>query len=456
MDYQALLGRQKSFFRTGNTLSVSFRRQALKRLYQLVDSNKKRIQHALFRDLGKGSSESFVTEVAPLLNEISLARHCLKNWERPRKVGTSIINRPGKSTVERIPHGVCLIAAPWNFPLNLTLVPLASALAGGNCAIVKPSEQAPYTADILQELISRYFEPELAAVVQGGPDVLLSLVQAGPDFLFFTGGKTAGSALMKEAAGHLTALVLELGGKNPCIVDESADIKVAARRIVWGKFINAGQSCVAPDYVLVQRSARDKLIEYCIHYIEKFYGADPFVSGEYGRIVNDFHFRRLKHLMGDVRIIYGGEWDRGQRYISPTIVEAEWGSAIMHEEVFGPVLPVIIYDSLAQTLEVIASKAQPLGVYLFSVNRKNIAEVKRVTRSGMLCINGTLHVVISRCLPFGGVGESGMGRYHGRSGYEAFTRERSILVKNSHVDWRIYPPYRMHLHIIGSLVRRFI
>ncbi|MFP4163692.1 MAG: aldehyde dehydrogenase family protein [Chitinispirillaceae bacterium] len=456
-DSEELVGLQNSFFSSGRTLGLNARKEALRSLHGMIRSNESRLQKALYADLGKGRSESYFTEIAPLLNETELALGKLHRWHRPKKVKTAPVNLPGSSRVERWPYGVTLIASPWNFPLYLLCIPLVSALAGGNCALLKPSEQAPHTSALVCELVNRTFDKRLVCAVEGGPEVLDSLIKAGPDFIFFTGGSNAGRSVMREASNKLIPLVLELGGKTPCIVTEDANLKRAARRIVWGKFVNAGQICVAPDFVCVHKSVADRLMELCCEAVRRFYGTDPRFSSDYARIVNVNHYRRIIRLLGDGEIFCGGDTDEKELYIAPTLIrEPGWDSRVMNEEIFGPLLPFMVYSDQRECISRLKSLSSPLALYLFTRRKGLERTFQREVKSGMVCVNGTIHSLIGSALPFGGVGESGMGRYHGENGFRAFTYERSVLEKASSFDWPfIYPPYRF-FSLLKGIVRRVI
>ncbi|MFW6244414.1 MAG: aldehyde dehydrogenase family protein, partial [Fibrobacterota bacterium] len=407
--------------------------------------------------LGKSEPESYFTEIAPLLNEIGLARKKLEKWQKPCRVSTSLINHPGASFIERWPFGVALIAAPWNYPLYLSCVPLVSALAGGNCVVLKPSEKAPRSSEVICDMVKRAFNRDTVCAVEGGPDVLTGIIRSRPDLIFFTGGNKAGCSVMREASNGPVPVILELGGKNPCIVENGADLRTAARRIVWGKFINAGQSCVAPDFVFAQREIGDKLIGYCAEAVKKFYGADPRLSLDYGRMVNQFHFSRVSRLIRDGEIVCGGDTDKKQLYIAPTLVRNPgWESGMMKEEIFGPLLPFHFFENREECISRLASMPRPLALYIFTCDRNGAGKYWERLRSGVVCVNGTVHSVIGTGLPFGGIGESGMGRYHGESGFKAFTYERSILRKTCWFVWPfIYPPYRFFGALKG-IVRRMI
>lgn len=441
--YSGLLADLRNAFSSGVTRPLEWRRQQLRALEALIQENEKELSDALHQDLGKCASESWITDLGLALSSSRSMRKHLRAWTAPEPVPNPIALFPAKSFIVREPLGVVLIISPWNYPIQLSFMPLAAAIAAGNCVVIKPSEISAHTAQVIAKLIPRYLDPKCIAVVEGGADESSALLEQRFDHIFYTGNPTVGRIVMQAAARHLTPVTLELGGKSPCIVDESADLKTAARRIVFGKFLNAGQTCIAPDYVLVHESVQQKLLSDLKKAIEEFYGPDPKSSSDYGRIVNDRHFHRLQALIRSGQSVAGGETDRQSRYIAPTILrEVDLNSALMTEEIFGPILPVISIASIKAAVDFVNARPKPLALYLFSQSRNVEDFVLQNTSSGGACINTTLMHHANERLPFGGVGESGIGNYHGRFGFETFSHKRAVVRKPVHPEVPLaYPPY---------------
>jgi aldehyde dehydrogenase (NAD+) len=362
---------------------------------------------------------------------------------------------PGTGWVQPEPFGVCLILGPWNYPVQLLLSPLVACLAAGNCAILKPSEHAPATAAILAEMVSDSFSPDAVCLVQGERETAESLLELRFDKIFFTGSTAVGKRVMAAAANHLTPVSLELGGKSPCIVTEHASLDVAVRRIVWGKFLNAGQTCVAPDFVCVHKSIHQTFLDKCRKELIGFYGENPRSSPDYARIVNDHHFARLEALINGEAIVVGGEMDRHERYFAPTILtNVNWDSPVMHEEIFGPILPVLSYDKLDDVVKRLCDHDTPLALYVFSDDRVEQETLVRDVRSGGVCINDTVTHILCHELPFGGLGSSGLGRYRGKAGFDAFSHDRSVLRRSTRFDPGMrYPPYKTPLATLRTAMR---
>lgn len=439
-----ILARLQRTFREGRTLELSWRRNQLERLRALLRDHAQDIAHALAQDLGKSAFEAHLTETAFVLQEIAVAMAGLRRWSRPERVSIPLTARPGRGEIHACPYGTALILAPWNYPVQLALMPVVSALAAGNCVILKPSELAPASTARLAALLPACLDPDAVAVVTGGPDVAAELTRLPVDVIFFTGSAAVGRKVLAAAAPNLVPVTLELGGKSPCIVDATADVAVAARRIVWGKFLNAGQTCVAPDYVLVDRRIEEPFIRACADAVRESFGSDPQKSPDYGRIVNDAQASRLASMLDGGTVVTGGQRDRADRYLAPTILrDVSPESAVMQEEIFGPILPILAVDSLEAAIDFVNGRPSPLALYLFSRSREARQTVLKRTRSGGVCVNDViLHLTPPR-LPFGGVGESGMGACHGRAGFEAFTHRRSALVRGTRFDSSVrYPPYR--------------
>lgn len=437
-----LLDRQRKFFSTNATKDVGFRRRALRRLREATLAAEDEIVAALERDLGKSRFEAYVSEIGVTLDDLKFIEKRTTKWAKPKRVPTPLAHFPAKSRILPEPYGVSLIIAPWNYPFQLAISPLLGAIAAGNTAIIKPSEIAPATAEIVARIADETFDEEYVAVVRGGVEVSKALLERRFDHIFFTGGTRVGKIVMEQAAKRLTPVTLELGGKSPAIIDASAKIETSARRLAWGKLLNAGQTCVAPDYALVHERVFDSFVEAL--------GAafDSFVPGEdwredYPKIVSDSHFERLRALMKEGETLYGGAIDEETRRIQPTLLGAVPDDAtIMREEIFGPLLPVLPVADLDEAIRRVNEKEKPLALYYFGENAANRDRVLRETSFGGGCVNDTIvHLATSR-LPFGGVGESGMGNYHGEASFRAFSHYRSVLRKSTLLDLPLrYPPY---------------
>lgn len=450
-----LVGRQREFFAGGGTRSLAARREALDKLRGLLREGESELLAALKADLGKPETEAYLSEIAFVEGEIAFIRKRLKSWSRPRRVRTGWLTFPSSGRVHPTPYGTALIIGPWNYPLQLLLAPLAGALAAGNTAVLKPSELAPETSRTISRLIGEKFDPALLAAVEGGAETARELLGRPFDYIFYTGSSRVGRLVMAAAAEQLTPVTLELGGKNPCLLDRGFDLKLAGRRIAWGKFFNAGQTCVAPDYLLVPEELEAGLIGELAAAVRSFYGEDPRSSPDYGRIVNDRHLDRLAGLLEGAEAAFGGEIDRGERYLAPTIVrDVPEGHPLLEEEIFGPILPILTYRTLEEALEFVNLRPAPLALYFFSTDRKRRKKVVAETASGGVCLNDTVSQILPSRLPFGGVGESGMGSYHGRASFETFSRPRSVLARSARLDPGFrYPPYRTPLKTLKKIAR---
>lgn len=443
-NFKTLLEQQRSYFARGATLSLDFRIKQLKLLKSLLQQHESDITEALKRDLNKSSTEAILSEIILVTDEIDFIIKHLKNWIRPQKVSTPFPTLwPGKSYIHSEPYGSVLIIGPWNYPFMLIMSPLIGAIAAGNCAVVKPSEIANHTQDIILKLINEHFPPEYIVAVKGGHDEVTQLLQEKFDYIFFTGGTQIGKIIMEAAAKHLTPLTLELGGKSPCIVDESANLDFAARRIAWAKTTNAGQVCIAPDYLYVHRKNKDAFIEKLKNTIQQFYGDDAETSSSYGRIINRKHFDRLSALMQNGKIIFGGKTNADNLYIAPTFIEnLSWDDPIMQEEIFGPLLPIIPYDNIEEVIHHVKARSKPLALYLFTQDKNNEQKILDHISFGGGCVNDCIMHVANVNLPFGGVGMSGMGNYHGKFSFETFSHRKSIYKKTMCFDLKLeYPPY---------------
>ncbi len=447
----------RKVFESGRTRPVEWRKEQIRGVKRLVTDAEDELVEALRSDLGKPPVEGYITEIGFMKAEADYALRHLDRWLRPEKVSVPLPQMPAKARVHRDPRGVVLIIGPWNYPVQLILAPLVAALAGGNAAVVKPSEVAPATSAALARLIPRYVDPDAVAVVEGAVPETTALLAERFDHIFYTGNGTIGRVVMKAAAEHLTPVTLELGGKSPVIVDRSADLDVAARRIVWGKFLNAGQTCVAPDYVLADRSVRDPLVEKVESAVRSFYGDDPHRSLDYARIVNERHFGRLEGLIESTSgaVEFGGERSVDDLYFSPTALrDPSPDDRIMQEEIFGPILPFLAVDDVAEAIDFVNDRDNPLALYVFTGDDRVAGEVTEATSAGGMCVNATLYHLAVPGLPFGGVGASGIGAYHGRSGFDTFTHRKSVLTKPARPDPPIaYPPYT---RIKAAILRRFL
>lgn len=432
---EKLFKAQKKFFWSGRTRDLDFRIETLKKLRQTVEAYEQDILQAVYEDLHKDPIDGRAMEISGFYTEVKYTVKNLPSWAGIESVETPIYMLPSRSYIQREPYGVSLIIAPWNYPFQLIMMPLVGAIAAGNTALLKPSELSAHTATVLEKIINNTFPEEYLHVVQGGAEETQALLTLPVDYLFFTGSAILGKIVMAAAAKNLTPLTLELGGKSPTIVHEDADLAAAAHRISWGKFINAGQTCVAPDYVLVHQSRREAFIEELIKVIRKFYGEDASLHPRYGRIINDRHFQRLNALLDPGKILYGGARNREGRYLGPTILSpVDWHDPIMEEEIFGPILPILVYSDLDDIIRKINERPKPLALYLFSEDEAVAKRIMGEISFGGGAINNTIMHTASPFLPFGGVGPSGMGRYHGRYTFETFSHRKSILKSSTIAD----------------------
>lgn len=433
----------RAAFDAGRTRPLAWRRDQLRRLKTMLVENEKELLAALAADLGKPRVEAWATDVAMVIGEIEYTLRRMKRWMKPAKARVPLAQRPGRARVHREPLGVVLVIAPWNYPVQLSLLPMVGAIAAGNCVIGKPSEISAHTSATLSRLVPAYLDPSCIAIVEGGASVTQELLAQRFDHVFYTGNGQIGRVVMEAAARHLTPVTLELGGKSPVIVAEDADLDVAARRIAWGKYLNAGQTCVAPDYALVARAVTAPLVERIGRAVTAFYGADPKESPDYSSIVNEAHFRRVEALIRDGTPVVGGDVDAEQRYIAPTVLEdVALDAPVMTDEIFGPVLPIVPVDDIDEAISFVNQRPHPLALYVFTHSDDTQERVLAHTTSGGAAVNATmLHLAVPD-LPFGGVGASGMGAYHGRASFETFTHRRAVLTKSTRLDPRIgYPPY---------------
>ncbi len=437
---QDLLLHQREFFHSRATQDVSVRRAVLDRLLAELRKRRDDICAALADDLGKSPCEAMMTEYLPTMQILKLMRRKLKCWSRPHRVPTALFNFPSTGYLAAEPYGVVLIVSAWNYPFLLAMEPLIGAVAAGNCVILRPAPAAAMTATLLTNIVKTCFAPEYVTTTDGEPD---ALAQQNFDYIFFTGGAEMGRKVMAGAARNLVPVTLELGGKSPCVVAADADLDIAARRIVWGKFLNAGQTCVAPDYLLVHRQVKDALVVKMRRAIIDFYGANPQESPDFGRIVNEWHYQRLSRLLADGRLVAGGEREAKAHYIAPTIVDqVTWSDPVMQQEIFGPILPVLEFETMDEAIEAINRRPKPLALYFFSRSRAEQRRMVRETSSGAVCCNDTVMHLMNPAMPFGGVGESGMGAYHGQRTFTTFSHMKPVMRRSNRLDWPLrYPPF---------------
>jgi aldehyde dehydrogenase (NAD+) len=454
-EFAALVSRHRECFRSGQTRPVAWREAQLDALHALLTERAQDFSDALWKDLRRNRVDADATDVKYVADEAAYARHHLQRWMQPERVSTPLILAPGRTEIRFDPLGVGLIIGAWNYPIMLSLSPLVAALAGGNCAVIKPSEVSAACADAIARLVPQYLDPDAVSVVVGGVPETTALLEQEWDHIFFTGGPPIGKVVMTAAAKNLTPVVLELGGKNPTIVHSSADLRVAARRIAQGRWMNAGQTCTAPDHVLVFRDVAKEFVAHLKEAVVAFYGTDPQQSPDYGRIVNAHHFDRLTHLIGSGDIAHGGQHDRDDLFIAPTIlVNVGQESPIMQEEVFGPILPVLEVEGVEEVIRYVNAHPAPLGLYVFAEDAEVAARILDATRSGDAAVNDCTVQPLVRELPFGGVGNSGMGKYHGEWGFRAYTNARGVLHHSTMLDPGVrYPPYSEHERLRGLLAR---
>ncbi len=455
MDFAPLIASQRAYFHSGATRSQEFRRSQLGNLLAALEAHESALLSALHADLHKSPHEAYASELGVVLSEIRYALRHLAGWMRPERRRAPWLAWPACGWIQPDPYGVALIIGPWNYPLQLLLAPLVGAIAAGNCAVLKPSEFAPHTAAVIDQIIGTVFPRRYIAIVQGEQATAEALLVEKFDHVFFTGSSDTGRSVMSAAARHLTPVTLELGGKSPCIVASDAPLVVTARRIVWGKFMNAGQTCVAPDFVLVDRRVSAALLEAMQTALSDFHGTNPQHSPDYGRILNRRHFDRLTGYLRDGRIACGGRLDAADLYLEPTILtDVSWAAPVMQGEIFGPILPVMEFSELDEVLARLRERPVPLALYLFTRDRVTQQRVLDGTRSGGVCLNDTLTHILGQNLPFGGCGESGMGAYHGRASFDDFTHRRAVLRRSFAFDSSVrYPPSRVTLPTLKRILR---
>ena len=444
LEIEELLQRQREYYRSGVTIPTAFRIEKLKNLYRTIEKYRPEISEALKADLGKGEYEGFMCECGLVLSEISYMIKNTRRFSKRRRVRTPLSQFCARSYKQPVPYGNTLIMSPWNYPLLLTLVPLVDSIAAGNTAILKPSAYSPKTSAVIEKIIKECFSPEYVAVVMGGRAENSALLDARFDMVFFTGSGTVGKEVLRHTAEHLTPAVLELGGKSPCIVEKSANIPLAARRIVFGKFLNCGQTCVAPDYILCEETVKDEFIKAVISEIKRQYGDKPLLDPDYGKIINEKHFNRLTSLINKDKVVFGGDINPEALKISPTVMDnVDFSDAVMGEEIFGPIMPILTFSDFDALLSELKTKEKPLALYIFSSDKKHINRTLTELSYGGGCINDVVIHLATSEMGFGGVGESGMGAYHGKEGFFAFSHNKSIVDKKTFIDLPMrYRPYK--------------
>ena len=453
MNYADILQQQKTFFNTHATKDLDFRKAQLQKLKKVVKSNEKLLYDAIYQDFGKSEFETFGTEISFIYKDIDYYLKNLKSFAKPKSVLTNIVNQMGSSKIVFEPLGNCLVIGAWNYPYQLTLTPVIAAIAAGNTCMIKPSELPENTMKAMAKLINENFDPQFLYVVEGGVEETTAILKLRFDKIFFTGSPRVGKIVYKAAAEHLTPVTLELGGKSPAFVTEKADLQIAARRIVWGKFINAGQTCVAPDYLYVAENIKAKFLKVLIEEIKKRNYTDNV--DHYCKIINERNFDRLEKMIDREKVVFGGETNREKRYISPTVLDhVTWEDAVMQEEIFGPILPILTYKNLETAMQTVVEGEKPLSAYLFSNDAKEQELFTEKLSFGGGCINDTLMHLSNDRLPFGGVGNSGIGHYHGKFGFIAFSHQKAILKKSNYLEPELkYPPYSdAKLNILKKLL----
>ena len=452
---KSIINNQIDYFNSRKTLNVNFRIQLLKNLKKEIELNEKEIENALNKDLGKSNGESYLTEIWFVYSEIKIALKNIKKWVKRKPIRSSLLNFPSSDFIVPEPYGNTLHISPWNYPFQLSIAPLVGAVAAGNTVLLKPSEYSINTSIVLEKILAKVFDDGFVKVVQGGPEVASKLLEFKWNYIFFTGSITVGKIVAQQAAKHLTPVTLELGGKNPCVIDETASIKVTAKRIVWGKFTNCGQTCIAPDFLIVNRKIKEKLIKEIINQLSLAYSNKPIESIEYGRIISEKHMNYLSSLLEDQKILYGGHFDIEKKYFEPTIIEINnFDSKLMKEEIFGPILPIVEYDNFNEVDEIIKRYTHPLAMYIFT---KDIAFGKKFLESypfGGGAINDTVVHIANDRLPFGGVGSSGMGKYHGKSTFETFSHYKPYISRPLWIDPPLrYPPFKNKINFMKKILK---
>ena len=441
--YKEVIEKQKDFFRQGNTIEINYRKKYLIKLKEAVDKYEEKILYALKLDLGKSEFEGYETELGIVKSELKNTIKNIEKWSKPKKVRASIMNPFSRNRIYKQPYGVSLILSPWNYPFQLAIMPLIGSIAAGNTSILKLSEISPFTSGVVREIVEEVFDEEYVAVFSGEADEAINLIESDVDFIFYTGNPKIGASVAKSAGRRLIPCVLELGGKSPCIVDRKADLDNAAKKIVWGKLMNAGQTCVAPDYIIADRLVFLELRDKLIHYIKEFYGENPIESDDYPKIINRKNFDRVLSLIEGKKLIFGGKYDEESLKIEPTILEvSNMNEKIMQEEIFGPIIPIIVYKKKNEIFEIIEKNKNPLALYLFTDDKPFEKEIIERVSFGGGCVNDTIIHCTSDGLPFGGIGRSGLGNYHGKASFDAFSHKKSVVKSKKFADISMkYPPF---------------
>ncbi|WP_415342203.1 aldehyde dehydrogenase [Clostridium perfringens] len=451
------INKQREYFSTGETKDINFRIEKLKKLRDVLKSEEEKVFEALKKDLMKSSFESYVTEVAMVYDEINMHIKNIKKWSKKRRVKTPLVQFPAKSFIQLEPYGVVLIIGPFNYPFMLTMDPLIGAIAAGNTAVIKPSESAPETSKILKEILEKVFDEKYVLHVnpERGKEVVEELLKEKFDYIFFTGSATVGKIVMKAASQYLTPVTLELGGKSPCIIDKDCKVELAARRIVWGKLMNSGQTCVAPDYLYVHKNIEEEFIKKLEEEIKNQFGDNPLESQDYSKMVNEREFNRVLSYIDKEKLVFGGNYNRKTFQIEPTILKnITWDDPVMEREIFGPIFPILTFENLDEVIRVVNSKDKPLALYYFSEDKNKIEKVLNSTSSGGVTINDTLVHVSSSYLPFGGVGNSGMGKYHGKYSFDLFSNKKGVMNRKTFLDLKIrYAPFQNKLTIVKKIMK---
>lgn len=451
---EQLVSDQRRFFKSGATRDIHFRMEQLNKLRTALIAKEDEVISALQQDLNKSEQESFTTEIGIVYKELSYVMKNLHKWAKPRRVKTALTHIGSRGEIHPEPYGTVLIISPWNYPWQLAISPLIGALAAGNTAIIKPSELTPNVSGVISSLIKDTFSDQYVTVVEGGPDTSTSLLKQPMDYIFFTGSTNIGKVVMQAAAKNLIPITLELGGKSPCIVHKDAPLKLTARRIVFGKFTNAGQTCVAPDYLLVHESVKESLLEYMREAIIEFYGDSPLMNSDYGRIVSEKHFLRLSNFLSNGSVRHGGKCDASKLLIEPTLLDdITWDMPVMEDEIFGPIFPILVYDHLDEVITAVNNRPKPLALYLFTQDTQVQKKVMSDISFGGGCVNDTLMHLATPHLPFGGVGESGMGAYHGKHSFETFSHMKSVLRQTNRFDFSFRYPGKEGLKLLRKLMK---
>ena len=454
---KACYNSQRNFFDTGKTKNIDFRIANLKKLKAIIKKNEEKILEALNKDLGKSNFEGYATEIGLVYEEINLSIKKIKKWSKREKVKSPIIYYPSKSYIYKEPYGVTLIIGPFNYPFQLVMAPLVGAICAGNTAIIKPSENTVNTAKLIEKIINENFEAEYLKVIEplGGKEVVTQLLELPVDYIFFTGSIKVGKIVMEKASKKLTSITLELGGKSPCIVDKDAKLEYAAKRIVWGKFINAGQTCVAPDYLYVHKEIKEELLKLIVMEIRKQYGEDLKSSPDYPRIVNKNAVDKLVKYISEGTVYFGGKYDKDNLFIEPTILtDIKENSLVMEEEIFGPILPVKEFDYLDEVTKYVNQKDKPLAIYYFSENKKKVEQILNDITCGGVTINDTIIHVANPSLPFGGVGSCGMGKYHGKASFDTFSHEKSVMKRGTFIEFEIrFAPFEGKIKLLKKVMK---